>query len=123
MKKNILFLCFFFATTLVAEEPQTPAIQMDQLKHVKKQLSEAREKGWEVTSKKKDPRPKKPVEFNFSFTPPSYLPEQKSNRFHPMQKSEQMALMFRSDIPESEKGKQMDRLNEMDRTFKHSKKK
>jgi hypothetical protein len=123
MKKNILPLCFFLASTLGADE--TPDIQMDQLKHIKKQLAEAREKGWESTSEKKDPRPKGPIEFSFSFAPPRDIPEQKSNRsdFHPMQKSEQMAMMFRSDIPESEKGKQMDRLNEIDRNFKHSRKK
>ncbi|MBS0647721.1 MAG: hypothetical protein JSS10_00680 [Verrucomicrobia bacterium] len=122
MKNYILSLCFFLASSLGAEEAPTPDIQMDQLKHVKKQLAEAREQGWEHSAEKKDLRPKGPIEFNFSFAPST---EHKSNRsdFHPMQKSEQMALMFRSDIPESEKGRQMDRLNERDRNFKLSRKK
>ena len=125
MKNKLLFLCFFFISSLGAEESQTsivdtplPAdIKMDQLKHVRKQLSDAREKGWDNVSEKKDQpqeKPKSPIEFNLSSAPAN---------FQPMQKSEQMMTVFRTDVPEVEKGMQMDRLNEADRKFKYPGKK
>jgi hypothetical protein len=125
MKNKLLSLCFFLASSLVAEEMQTPTadtplpadIKMDPLKHVRKQLSAAREKGWDNVSEKKDQPQEKPkglIEFNLSSSPAN---------FQPMQKSEQMMSVFRNDVPESEKGIQMDRLNEADRKFKYPGKK
>lgn len=124
MKNKLLSLCFFLASTLVADEapptidtPLPADIKMDQLKHVRKQLSDAREKGWEIATAKKDQpqeKPKSLIEFNLSSAPAN---------FQPMQKSEQMMTVFRNDISEAEKGMQMDRLNEADRKFKYPGKK
>jgi hypothetical protein len=125
MKTKLLSLCFFLTTTLAAEESQTPRIdtplpadiKMDQLRHVRKQLSDAREKGWDVALAKKEQPQEKPksfIEFDLSSAPAN---------FQPMQKSEQMMTLFRKDVPEAEKGVQMDRLNEADLKFKHPGKK
>lgn len=124
MKKKLLSLCFFLACSLRAEEapptidtPLSADIKMDQLKHVRKQLSEAREKDWDVAPAKKEQpqeKPKSLIEFNLSSAPAN---------FQPMQKSEQMMSVFRNDVPEVEKGVQMDRLNEADRKFKYPGKK
>jgi len=129
MKKNFLILCLCWAGSLGAEEPPFPTeIKMDSLQHVRRQLAEAREKGWDFAADHNEQlheKPKSLIEFEFSMAPSSNLPERRnaSPLCHPMQKTERMTALFRSDIPEARKGIEMDRLNEMERKFKHSEKK
>jgi hypothetical protein len=111
-----LFLCLMLS--LAANETKDRIIEeptIDTLKPFKEQFSQARKKGWDFSdSKSKNQLPNNTRGELKPATPPNY---------HPMRKSEELMNIFRSDLPEGEKGKQMDRLHELDHSFTHPQKK
>jgi hypothetical protein len=73
---------------------------------VKEKLLNARKQGWGLSSETKAPqKEEKTKKFEFSFSPGA----NSSNA------TENLTAIFRSDGPEGEKGKQMDRLHEAQR--------
>jgi hypothetical protein len=115
MKKMILSLFLCLASTLVADEAKEVAVEelkIDPLISMKEQFSKARKKGWDFSAERKKselPQKSKGIEFEFVAGTQNY---------HPMQKSEEMMKSFRSDISEAERGKQLNRLSEMEQTYK-----
>ncbi len=121
MKTTILCLslCLSFLTAdETLSEIALESIEIDTLKPVKEQLAKARKKGWDFEEKNKSrPKMKKDegMALEFKIVPDS--------GYQPMQQSEAMINVFRSDLSVEERCKQMERIHEMDRKYQHPGKK
>jgi hypothetical protein len=118
MKTIFISLSLCLTLSLAADETKDPIVEeqkIEALKPVEEQVFQARKNERDFSDKKsKSQLPNNPV-FEFKpTTPPNY---------HPMHKSEALMNIFRSDLPEGEKGRQMDRLHELDLNYKYPRKK
>jgi hypothetical protein len=107
MMKRIYLFLFLLTVSLMADDGQPIEFKVDSAKIVREQLAKAREKGWDSSTSKKQPAltPSTPIEFKF----------QNSTPFSHMDKSQALSSLFRSDMPETQKGPYMDQLNESER--------